>query len=266
MSETTPTTPVRPIELVDNEVTFYNREGYLYLPGLLSASDAAAVREEVLRIMEAIGLSRERLATGAEKANKLRQTTQYLAGGTVDAVVNSEALRRIASRLMQGESTLYMPFTAVKSAGGGGRFDFHQDNQYTRFDGPGINIWIALNDMTPDNGCLQIVPRSHLRGTAEAEESADRDGHRKMKIEPDDFLPMRMRAGDAVAFTRLTVHGSGPNTTDQPRVAYAAQFHRNDVRATWNGETHLLTEHPRWDTAPKTKIEPEADKQNLDGH
>ena len=79
---------------------------------------------------------------------------------------------------MEGPATLYLPFTAVKSGGGGGRFHFHQDNQYTRFDGPGINIWIALSPMSPENGCLQVVPRSHLAGTLDSVENPDGDGHR----------------------------------------------------------------------------------------
>jgi 2-oxoglutarate-dependent dioxygenase len=120
--------------------------------------------------------------------------------------------------------------------------------------------------MTPENGCLMIVPRSHAAGTLESEFSPDGDIHKKVKYDPTDFLPIRMRAGDCVAFTRLTVHGSGPNTTDQPRVAYAVQFHRNDVR--WidpkNGEKKLLTEFPRWTIKPVENYSVPTGKR--DGH
>ena len=66
-----------------------------------------------------------------------------------------------------------------------------------------------------------------------------------------------MRAGDCIAFSRLTVHGSGPNLTDTPRVAYAIQFHRNDVN--WidreTGEKKLLTKFPRWTNKPVEHVE-----------
>ena len=68
---------------------------------------------------------------------KLKQTHEYLEGSALDGFVNSPGLLSLAEQLMEGSSTLYLPFTAVKSPGGG-RFHFHQDNQYTRFDGPGI--------------------------------------------------------------------------------------------------------------------------------
>jgi 2-oxoglutarate-dependent dioxygenase len=182
----------------------------------------------------------------------------------LDAFINSPRLRAIAEQLLEGPGTLYMPFTAVKSGGGGGRFHFHQDNQYTRFDGPGINLWTALTPMTPENGCLQVAPRSHLQGTLESELSGDGDQHKKITWEPEYFLPLRMRPGDCVAFSRLTIHGSGSNTTESPRVAYAAQFHRDDVWALQGGDWVLLKESPRWNVRPVQEITVPPEKQ--DGH
>ena len=69
-----------------------------------------------------------------------------LLGGPATALINSEDLRDVASQLLGGRAHVYLPFTAVKSTGGG-RFHFHQDNQYTRFDGPGLNTWFALERM-----------------------------------------------------------------------------------------------------------------------
>jgi 2-oxoglutarate-dependent dioxygenase len=246
--------PVQPHPLVEQDITRYREEGYLLLPGLITAEDAAALHDEVLAIMDAIGLP----------LTKLRQTTEYLAGSKLDAFINSPRLLALAAQLMEGPSTVYMPFTAVKSAQGGGRFHFHQDNQYTRFDGPGLNLWTALSAMSPDNGCLQVVPRSHLQGTLASELSGDGDQHKKVTWEPTDFLPLAMRPGDCVAFSRLTIHGSGANTADAPRVAYAVQFHRNDVHALQGDEWQLLTDFPRWNVRPVAALSVPAEKQ--DGH
>ena len=242
--------------LIENEVNFFLNEGYLVLPGLLSESDAAKLQDEVMGIMNVIGLEN----------SKLRQTTQYLKGGTLDTLVNNDVLKKLASQLLGGDSSVYMPFTAVKSANGGGRFHFHQDNQYTQFDKPGLNFWFALTDMSPENGCLQVIPKSHKNGTLEADLSGDGDNHKKIKWEPENFLPIRMRKGDCVVFTRLTVHGSGPNLSGLPRVAYAIQFHRDDVRARWEGNDWvLLKEKPRWNVNPVEKIVP-PENVSLDGH
>lgn len=235
----------------------YRTEGYVLFPGMLAPSRAEALRLEVMGIMDQIGLG----------VSKLKQTGRYLAGGQIDALVNSPDLRRVASTLMEGPSSVYLPFTAVKSGGGGGRFHFHQDNQYTRFDGPGINLWFALSPMSPENGCLQVVPKSHLSGTLEATVLAD--GHRSTVYEPDDFVSISMNPGDCIAFSRLTVHGSGPNSTASPRAAYAVQYHRDDVRAVWEGQPApvLLKEHPRWSTGPSPAIlDTSGATEDLDGH
>lgn len=244
-------------KLTDNEVQFYGNSGYLSLPGLISQGDAATLAEEVVVVMEGLGMKREDLRRASTSIDKLRQSRQYLAGSQLERLVHSNGLLAIAARLMGGASTLYMPFTAVKSGGGGGRFHFHQDNQYTRFDGPGINIWFALMEMKPENGCLQMAPASHLMGTLDSIESEDLDGHRTVAIEPEDFLPLRMMPGDAVAFSRLTLHGSGANSSDQPRLGYAVQFHRDDVRASRDGfDLGLLKENPRYDIKPVDAISP----------
>ena len=248
---------LRYAELDAKEIRFYEKVGYLGLPGLITKEDAARMADEVLDVMASLGVSREALSRATTSKDKLRQSRQYLRGSLLESLVHSEALRSIAGQLMGGTSSLYMPFTAVKSGGGGGRFHFHQDNQYTRFDGPGINIWFALVEVGPENGCLQIAPGTHQSGTLDSVESEDRDGHRTVAAEPEDFLPLRMRPGDAVAFSRLTLHGSGANSSDEPRLAYAVQFHRDDVRATRHGvELGLLKHNPVYSMGPVDIITP----------
>ena len=244
-------------QLTSKEIRFYDTYGYLCLPGLISREAAAELADEVLQVMEGLGISRGDLREARSSKDKLRQTRQYLEGTNLDHLIHSEGLNFVAAQLMGGPSTLYLPFTAVKSGGGGGRFHFHQDNQYTRFDGPGINIWIALMEMTPDNGCLQIAPCTHLEGTMDYIESEDKDGHRTVAVEPEAFLPLRMMPGDAVAFSRLTLHGSGANVTDQPRLGYAVQFHRDDVSATRDGKPiGLLKDNPPFDIRPVEAFSP----------
>lgn len=214
------TDPVRPL-LTDSQRAEYHELGYTLLPGLLTAEAAAATFAEVMGIMDAIGLEK----------TALKQTSEYLAGGAIDALVNSVQLAAIAGVLMEGEARLYLPFTAVKTAGGGGSFHFHQDNQYTRFDGPGINLWFALGPVDEANGCLYMVPHSHFVGTLPSVKDAEGKVH-DSGLEPLRAIPVPMAPGDCIAFSRLTVHGSGRNASGAHRVGYAVQYAREDVRYT----------------------------------
>jgi ectoine hydroxylase-related dioxygenase (phytanoyl-CoA dioxygenase family) len=180
----------------------------------------------------------------------------YLAASKLDALINGPRTLAIASRLIGGPVHRYLPFTAVKSGGGGGTFHFHQDNNYTNREPAvgSINIWVALVDMTPENGCLQVIPRSHLKGQIKSHNSDDGDVHQQIDVQPIDCFPLRMRAGDAVAFTRWTVHGSGPNVTDEAWIAYALQYHREDVKWRDGEQWKLLVETPRFATPPVGKL------------
>jgi len=254
------TDPVPAVALTEGELNFYRREGYLQIPGLLPSAIAESLRDDVMYVMSQLG---------GYEGNKLKQSGEYLAGSPIDHLVHSHHLCDIAGQLMGGPSSLYLPFTAVKGSGGG-EFAFHHDNNYTQFtDGMlGINLWFALVDMTPENGCLMMVPRSHTAGQLESENAGDGDTHRKVKHTPGDFLPIRMRAGDCVAFSRLTVHGSGANNTPDPRVAYAVQYFRNDAKYIdrETGEIKSHKEFPRFANShkPVTKISVPTGK--LDGH
>lgn len=249
---------VRPLTLTENEVYFYQQSGYLTIPGFLAPEVVTDLREQVLDVLEANGVSRAQMDHASATADKLRQNPQYLAGSLLDDLINGPNTLAIVSQLIGGRAVRYLPFTAVKAGGGGGQFHFHQDNNYTQHDPAlgSINLWVALVDMTPENGCLQMVPASHKAGVLEWENAGDGDSHRKVKLDPKEFLPIRMRAGDAVTFTRLTVHGSGPNFTDKARVAYGLQYHREDVKffdvrdETWK----LLVEHRRFQTEPVEKL------------
>lgn len=252
--------PVALPRLEDDLLNFYKENGYVLLKGLLTPNEAQALQSEVMDIMNIIGL----------QVTKLRQSHEYLTNSHLDRFVNSPHLLQIAETLMEGPSTMYLPFTAVKTGTGqngtgGGQFHFHQDNQYTRFDGPGINLWFALSPMTEQNGCLKVVPRSHLHGTRPSF-SPDNDGHKSVTFEPEEFVSVVMEPGDCVAFSRLTVHGSGPNATPDHRVAYAVQFHRNDINYSLDGgQTYVKAiNNPRWSTGPVTQITPP--KGKLDGH
>ena len=252
---TASTTIVREPDLCEADLHFYQDYGYLLIPQFVQAEALPQLRQEVLTtLQEACGISAKDLHQASQTADKLRQCNQYLSGSALDALINGPASLATASFLVEGQAHRYTCFTAAKAAGGGGEFHMHQDNNYTKHDPAmgSINIWVALVDMTPSNGCLHIVPGSHKLGSVASVNSPDGDQHQTVAEDVGRASPVRMRAGDAVAFSRLTVHGSGPNNSTAPRLAYALQYHREDVR--WRDpetdEWHLNLDKPRFEAPP----------------
>lgn len=221
------------------ERAHYHEHGWVVLRGMLDPTAVAAVREDVAAVLRARNMPDSFLA----------QSTEYLAGSPLHRLVGSPMLRRVAGGIMEGEAHLYMGFTAVKGPGQG-EFTFHQDGQYTPFDGPGLNCWFALVDCSPANGGLRMVSGTHRDGFVAWTESPSCPGHRTLVKQPASWDEITMRAGDCCVFDRATVHGSGPNRSADPRVAYAVQFHRSDTKAFFDGSWELLTVRPRFATAP----------------
>lgn len=222
----------------------YARDGWLLLRGAMRPDCVAAMGAEVLDV----------LRVRNRPDSFLAQAGEYLSGGYIDRWVNSPRLRAIAEDLLRGRAHPYCLFTAVKGPRQG-MFGFHQDNNYTRMRGPepfrwGINCWVALVPMRVANGALRIVPGTHLQGTVTWKDSAVNSGHREVADGPQRWIDVEMEPGDLCIFDRNTVHGSGPNGTDEPRVAYATQFHRHDSEAFFDDEWKLLSERARYPVAP----------------
>lgn len=221
------------------ELATYRERGWVLVRGLLARSAIAATAADVRAVLAARNMADSYLA----------QSTEYLADSPIHRLVASPQLRRLAGQAMAGEARLYMPFTAVKGPGQG-EFTFHQDGQYTQFDGPGLNCWFSLVACTPANGCLRLVSGTHRAGMVPWKESPQCPGHRTMVEQPTQWEDVVMEPGDCCIFDRMTVHGSGPNGSADPRIAYAVQFHRSDTKAFFDGTWQALTERPRWSAGP----------------
>ena len=225
------------------ELAEFHARGFVILRGVVKPTALTAMHDEVLDVVRARNLDQKYLG----------QSSEYLADGMLDAWNNGGHLQALAEAFLGGPSRLYLPFTAVKGPHQG-RFTFHQDNQYTTLRGPtphiALNIWCALVPMSIANGCLQVVPESHRAGTRVAMDSLACPGHRMITEEPSSWDDCVMEAGDVVIFDRLNVHGSRPNHTDQPRVAYAVQWHRLETEAFFDGTWAALVERPRFATGP----------------
>ncbi|CAF4770762.1 unnamed protein product [Pieris macdunnoughi] len=97
----------------------------------------------------------------------------------------------------------------------------HQDLFYFPFR-PAEKIiasWTAVDEVTKDNGCLFIIPRSHKFNQLYAHgqlPDANKLYHGildKSVFDSSKYVQLEMTPGDTVFFHPLIVHGSGPNIT-----------------------------------------------------
>lgn len=82
-------------------------------------------------------------------------------------------------------------------------------------------VWL-LDDFTPDNGAIRVVPGSHRSGRRPEDALAD-----PLAPHPGERL-LTGRAGDVLVMNAHLWHGGTANRTDRPRLALHAFYCRSD--------------------------------------
>jgi len=126
----------------------------------------------------------------------------------------------------------------------GGVNMWHQDAPYWPIIAPmtEVTAWVALDDADESNGCMSMVPGSHLWGNQidflHTLESYDAmpdsfDGH------AIEIVRCPVRKGEVHFHHALTWHGSHANTSGRPRRAIALHYMTHEARYVASGE-HVM--------------------------
>ncbi len=231
--------------LSNDQVNFYDLEGYLVLPSLLDEKDMAGViasmEEQVDDIADDLyrrGVIKDKrehspyesrlaeLFEGKEDVEFLRYGRGWRdrLPGYFDLMSNQKILDVMES-LIGGEifsNPVYntRPKVPVVAAG---VVPWHQDKSYwLKSDAdPVITVWIALVDATRENGCLQILPRSHLNEVLSYHRESY-SGTQYTEIDQEHLkdcqsLPLPLKAGGAILFNDRCIHNSTPNLSKTVR-------------------------------------------------
>ncbi|XP_066991597.2 phytanoyl-CoA dioxygenase, peroxisomal-like isoform X1 [Anabrus simplex] len=107
----------------------------------------------------------------------------------------------------------------------------HQDLHYFAFR-PADRIvasWTAIDRVTVDNGCLEVIPGSHkgilLRHEYPRwENGVNKAFHGVQGFDHYPRIPLEMEPGDTVFFHPLLIHGSGVNSTKGFRKAISCHY------------------------------------------
>jgi hypothetical protein len=186
----------------------FEQDGFVVLPGLLDAGEAAAAYE-AFEELHATGVSAQRHSAN-ERA--LVQDPRLL-------LVLSKPLLLDALARIFGDDLQLLAYDSLETvARGGNARDWHADFGFRAPATLAVNVGVYLQDMTDETGPLHVVPGSHRRADPPPPEL------RHEPLEGERKLPLQ--AGDAVAFDAQIWHTGSRNQTDRPRRAVFAYFGR----------------------------------------
>jgi ectoine hydroxylase-related dioxygenase (phytanoyl-CoA dioxygenase family) len=206
--------------LDDEQLQLYTKEGFIRLEGVLSGEALMYARKVV---QAAVLLRKEKdIRTLKDKSQYEQSFLQcgYLCWDfpAIRDIVFGKRFAGIARDLMQVKHVRLWHDQALFKEPAGRHTDVHQDSSYWPIDQPEhtITLWLALNEVSREKGCLYFHPETHRSGIREYVDIFKNPHHPKA-LDPSAVTYTPLKPGDATFHSGLTFHGAGANTSNEMR-------------------------------------------------
>jgi phytanoyl-CoA hydroxylase len=104
---------------------------------------------------------------------------------------------------------------------------WHQDLAVVNEDADRTNmvsVFVAVSDVTEQNGCLLVIPGSHRRGLVHHCRTRTANGIPDRLLGAVEPQPVPMQAGDVLFLHRMTFHSSLPNRSSTLRWSFDLRY------------------------------------------
>lgn len=249
MPTTTPVLPAADVwsapmpETMSDRVEFFRENGFLLLRNLLDAAEVAALKAEtdrVAREWESITPVREGFGMEPTQDQKRVTPTFRKIGGinaysdTFAAVLKHPVILDHLHPIIGETILLWRDVVMMKPARVGREKPWHQDSSYWPWDPMRlVSAMIALDDATPENGCLQIIPGTHKKPVQHYGDELQIDLDEQMQART---LYVPLEAGDCLLFHSLLLHASEPNRSEHDRRVLINSYMPDDLEFIGKGE------------------------------
>jgi len=222
-------------KLSDEQVDFFNENGFLSGIKLLDEKQIGIIRNELAQIADPKHEGHELFYEFHSNESTDPSTILFhalgewrITEGLHDVLWNPRFLVAASQLLGNVPVRFWHDQIFWKPPKKGGVVAWHQDYSYWTRTKPVAHLtcWCGLDDSTKENGCLQYIGGSHrwgllpktvLAGDIAGIKAYLNDEQKKQFEHP---LYAEVKAGEAIFHHPLTLHGSGENKSDKPRRAF----------------------------------------------
>jgi phytanoyl-CoA hydroxylase len=226
----------------DPDVQRYIDDGFLAVPGLVSARQLEDLKADLVKLARGGYPSEVLEAMPGELSDEevLRRILCIHQPHHISPVMKRYAADPRICGVLSQITAAHLPFwdgsvkcmqtmAFVKPPGFQGQA-WHQDEIYipTR-DRSLVGAWIALDDATLDNGCLWVIPGSHRSGYLYPQRRHERPDEWDSARESYGFdtapaAPVPVKAGTVVFFNGYLLHASYRNQTETHRRVLVSHY------------------------------------------
>lgn len=224
-----------PAELTDAHFEEFPRSGFLAINGVLTPDEIGAAKRALSFLIaggrpDYTGISFEsgidlQSLTPDQREDYVRKIMYFVEfEPRLKAVAEHPVLLDIVRRLVGTDVTMIQDMALLKPAKVGREKPWHQDTAYFNLEPLELILgtWMALDEATAENGCMHVIPGTHLAGPRP--HYHDRDCQlpdEEVDVERDVVVPLK--PGGVLFFSGLLHHGTPPNFSSQRR--RALQYH-----------------------------------------
>ena len=214
------------------QVDQYWQDGFLFPIPVVSpeiASDWRATYEQMERDWLAADLPRP--------LNAYKRSNAQCVMPLATEIATDPAILDVVESVLGPDVLLYSVEFFVKEPQTKAVVAMHQDLTYWgmgAIDGL-LTAWVPLSPATPASGCMDFVAGSHKHAILPHEDKDDannllsRGQEVAVNIAPEDKVAIELHPGQMSLHHGLTIHGSGPNVSDDRRIAAVIRYLRPEV-------------------------------------
>jgi ectoine hydroxylase-related dioxygenase (phytanoyl-CoA dioxygenase family) len=237
--------------LTDDQIAFYQTNGFVQLNDVLIPDELESAREAVDDAVTRPMKNAIHNSAGRSDYEKVfvQKVNLWRDHEGVRAFVHSPKLADIARRLAGASGVrLWHDHALIKMPGADSRpSPWHQDLPYWPMNEEGaLSCWMALDDVDETNGCMSFIPKSHLVGRLPGINLVTpQDIFAMIPEDKQDIIEKKpyvaqMKAGSCTFHNGLTFHYAPPNRTERPRRAMIVIYMLDGT--TYNGKRHICTD------------------------
>ena len=236
--------------LGSDETARFRRDGVVYPLRCMTAADALGRATALQNFAAEAGVPLTRLL----------RFKAHLRFRMLEEIARNPAILDAVESLIGPDIMVFTSTVWAKEAGDRAYVSWHQDSAYFGLEPhEEVTAWVALTDSRRDNGCLRIMPGSHLAADFSHEETRHPDnllirGQAIADLDEARALDIELAPGEFSLHQERTVHGSLPNASARPRIGYAIFYIPPHVRSTLGRRNALLVRghdrHGHWDSDP----------------
>ena len=241
--------------LTDAQREQYQQDGFILLPQLFSQAEIELLRKSA---KEDRVLDKHAFDRGDGEGGSVRLSLWNHPGdGIYGMFARCHRLVDTADQLLNDEAYHYHSKMIMKDAKVGGAWTWHQDYGYWYQNGvlePNLtSCYIAVDNATIENGCLQVIKGSHRLGRIDHVLTGDQAGADQERVDEVlkrlDLIHVTMKAGDALFFHSNLLHRSDQNKSDHARWAMICCYNAK------SNDPYLDRHHPRYTPLKKVSDE-----------